>query len=338
MSIESGGAGSGYIGNSLLSNKKMVGYNVPTSSAESTKTESVNEASETPIANKPKIGNGFARIKLLDDILAILKLETYGATIYGQFNIPSKNVQNKTVVAKANGVPANITDGIAFSLSSYDGNPFRMTGFSANTHYYFVIFDETPNASRPKSNIFDIVTSASVNVLMDSDSRYIDNNMLDYSIVNQSSQSQNWYHYDSNNVCYYKNNYYNSGHSYLIFNGTINTGNYKYICIDAEIIEGAIPSSSDQHWNYLAAAIVLDSDGTPICKTNVDEVTNSHKTVYMTRWDEFIPANNKDWLTTGKLPRYMIKVPINDIPNMDIRLVVFSCDAKNRVYGVLLEG
>lgn len=62
---QSGGAGSGYIGNSLISNKKMVGYNVPTSSAESTKTESVNEASETPVANKPKIGNGFARIKFL---------------------------------------------------------------------------------------------------------------------------------------------------------------------------------------------------------------------------------------------------------------------------------
>ena len=67
-SNKSGGAGSGYIGNPLLSNKKMVGYNVPTSSAESTKTESVNEASETPTANKPKIGNGFARIKFLKTI------------------------------------------------------------------------------------------------------------------------------------------------------------------------------------------------------------------------------------------------------------------------------
>lgn len=64
----SGGAGSGYIGSSLLSNKKMVGYNVPTSSAESTKTESVNEASETPVSGKPKIGNGFARIKFLRDV------------------------------------------------------------------------------------------------------------------------------------------------------------------------------------------------------------------------------------------------------------------------------
>lgn len=66
-SSKSGGAGSGYIRNSLLSNKKMVGYNVPTSSAENTKTESVNEASADPVSDKPKIGNGFARIKFLRD-------------------------------------------------------------------------------------------------------------------------------------------------------------------------------------------------------------------------------------------------------------------------------
>ena len=64
-SSKSGGAGSGYIGNSLVSNKKMVGYNVPTSSSESTKTESVNEASESPVSGKPKIGNGYAKIKFL---------------------------------------------------------------------------------------------------------------------------------------------------------------------------------------------------------------------------------------------------------------------------------
>lgn len=63
-----GGAGSGYIGNSLVSNKKMVGYNVPTSSAESTKTESVNEASADPVSGKPKSGNGFARIKFLREV------------------------------------------------------------------------------------------------------------------------------------------------------------------------------------------------------------------------------------------------------------------------------
>ena len=62
-----GGAGSGYIGNSLVSNKKMVGYNVPTSSAEGTKTESVNVFDSNYVANKPKAGNGFARIKFLRD-------------------------------------------------------------------------------------------------------------------------------------------------------------------------------------------------------------------------------------------------------------------------------
>ena len=63
-SSKGGGAGSGYIGNSLLSNKKMVGYNVPTSSAEGTKTESVNDVSASAVSGKPKSGNGFARITL----------------------------------------------------------------------------------------------------------------------------------------------------------------------------------------------------------------------------------------------------------------------------------
>jgi len=67
MSIESGGAGSGYIGNSLLSNKKMVGYNVPTSSDTATKTETINEYSETPVSGKPKSGNGYVKITFLRD-------------------------------------------------------------------------------------------------------------------------------------------------------------------------------------------------------------------------------------------------------------------------------
>ena len=65
---KSGGAGSGYIGNSLVSNKKMIGYNVPTSDAESTKTESVQVYSAAPFSNKPKMGDGFVRIKFLRDL------------------------------------------------------------------------------------------------------------------------------------------------------------------------------------------------------------------------------------------------------------------------------
>ena len=88
----SGGAGSGYIGNSLLSNKKMVGYNVPTSSAESTKTESIEDASESPVSGKPKIGNGHARIKLIreyptppSNYLVDIEAE------YGAFNLVTQN-------------------------------------------------------------------------------------------------------------------------------------------------------------------------------------------------------------------------------------------------------
>lgn len=61
------GAGSGYIGNSLINSKKMVGYNVPTSSDTDTETESVNVFSETAESNKPKKGNGYAKIKLLKE-------------------------------------------------------------------------------------------------------------------------------------------------------------------------------------------------------------------------------------------------------------------------------
>ena len=60
-----GGAGSGYIGNSLLSEKKMVGYNVPVSSDDGTKTESVQTFSYNAEPNVPKAGNGHARIKFL---------------------------------------------------------------------------------------------------------------------------------------------------------------------------------------------------------------------------------------------------------------------------------
>lgn len=79
--VTGGGAGSGYIGNSLVSNKKMVGYNVPTSSAEGTKTESVNVFDSNPVANKPKAGNGFARIKFLHDYIPTFPITSYDKAI-----------------------------------------------------------------------------------------------------------------------------------------------------------------------------------------------------------------------------------------------------------------
>ena len=65
-SAVSGGGGSGYIGNSLLTNKVMYCYNCEESSEESTKTISTTCAKETPNENCAKKGNGYARITFIE--------------------------------------------------------------------------------------------------------------------------------------------------------------------------------------------------------------------------------------------------------------------------------
>ena len=60
------GGGSGYIGNSLLSNKAMYCYNCEESSEESTKTISTTCTEEKPTENCAKKGNGYARITYID--------------------------------------------------------------------------------------------------------------------------------------------------------------------------------------------------------------------------------------------------------------------------------
>ena len=59
-----GGGGSGYIGNTLLTNKAMYCYNCTESSAETTKTISTTCHSSTPTENCAKEGNGYARITI----------------------------------------------------------------------------------------------------------------------------------------------------------------------------------------------------------------------------------------------------------------------------------
>lgn len=61
------GGGSGYIGNSLLSNKAMYCYNCATSNDSSTKTISTTNVSSTATANYAKKGNGYAKITYLGD-------------------------------------------------------------------------------------------------------------------------------------------------------------------------------------------------------------------------------------------------------------------------------
>lgn len=62
------GGGSGYIGNSLLSDKSMYCYNCEQSSEMSSKTISVTDVSDLPVANHAKIGNGYAKITYLRKI------------------------------------------------------------------------------------------------------------------------------------------------------------------------------------------------------------------------------------------------------------------------------
>ena len=54
--------GSGYIGNKLLNNKVMYGYNVEASSEPNTLTVSTTASSETATANYAKLGDGYAII------------------------------------------------------------------------------------------------------------------------------------------------------------------------------------------------------------------------------------------------------------------------------------
>ena len=60
-----GGGGSGYIGNTLLTEKSMYCYNCQESNEISTKTISTTCTSATPTANCAKQGNGYARITLV---------------------------------------------------------------------------------------------------------------------------------------------------------------------------------------------------------------------------------------------------------------------------------
>ena len=63
--FNAGGGGSGYIGNSLLTNKVMYCYNCEESNEESTKTISTPCNEEIPTSYCAKKGNGYARITLV---------------------------------------------------------------------------------------------------------------------------------------------------------------------------------------------------------------------------------------------------------------------------------
>lgn len=73
-----GGGGSGYIGNSLLTDKLMYCYNCATSSDTATKTYSTTNVSSTPTANYAKSGSGAAKITLITADSIKLTYDTNG--------------------------------------------------------------------------------------------------------------------------------------------------------------------------------------------------------------------------------------------------------------------
>ena len=64
-----GGGGSGYIGNSLLTDKYMYCYNCTTSDVESTKTYTTTNVSDTPTSDYTKSGNGAVKITIMNDVI-----------------------------------------------------------------------------------------------------------------------------------------------------------------------------------------------------------------------------------------------------------------------------
>ena len=98
--VYSAAGGSGYIGNSLLTEKTMYCYNCKESNEESTKTISTTCANETPTENCSKKGNGYARITLINGINSITQLET--TTIEAQDKV------NKSVEVSNNGMKCSL--------------------------------------------------------------------------------------------------------------------------------------------------------------------------------------------------------------------------------------
>ena len=94
------GGGSGYIGNSLLTEKSMYCYNCQESTEESTKTTSTTCKNKTATENCAKQANGYARITLMNGTNYAIQLET--TTIEAQDKL------NKSVEVSNNGMKCSL--------------------------------------------------------------------------------------------------------------------------------------------------------------------------------------------------------------------------------------
>ena len=119
------GGGSGYIGNSLLTNKTMYCYKCTTSSEYATKTETTTCNEETPTENCSKKGNGYAKMTYIP-----LTIEYYVDNVK-QDTLPSKN--NNVFKEITCDKSSNITwdeDNWSFSITDYKENDVCRIFFS----------------------------------------------------------------------------------------------------------------------------------------------------------------------------------------------------------------
>lgn len=107
----SGSGGSGYIGNALLENKGMYGYNVTKSEDVNTKTTSTTNISNIPTANYAKSGNGYARVQYISYAYAS-EIKVNGETIT-DFN-PETLVYNVIVSKNTKQVTIEVTKGASY--------------------------------------------------------------------------------------------------------------------------------------------------------------------------------------------------------------------------------
>lgn len=156
-----GGGGSGYIGNSLLTDKYMYCYNCATSDVVDTKTYTTTCASETPTENCAKIGNGYAKITYLwEDSVELVgnKDDEYGVYINvgGTFTDPGYTGWdgNPPQTEWENGkVLDTNTPGTYYLHYNFDGYLFRRKVEVFKEGHYAMEFSYTGSEQEYRANL-----------------------------------------------------------------------------------------------------------------------------------------------------------------------------------------
>ena len=132
------GGGSGYIGNSLLTEKTMYCYNCQESNETSTKTISTTCANATPTANCAKQGNGYVRISLISvstnimsDTVTIMAQESTSQSLK---NITGKSISCKLKVKKISRTEKKVYKGPTEWIFDYTGGEQLFTAPTTGTY------------------------------------------------------------------------------------------------------------------------------------------------------------------------------------------------------------